>query len=55
MALKDKWVDKQDGVDINSAEDINQVARAVIELEKYNEENKIPFPITNEEIDEICV
>lgn len=42
MALKDKWVDKQDGVDINSAEDINQVARAVIELEKYNEENKIP-------------
>ena len=24
--LKDKWVDKVDGVDINSANDINQVA-----------------------------
>lgn len=34
MALKDNWIDKVDGVDINSAEDINQVARAVIELEK---------------------
>lgn len=33
MALKDKWVDKVDGVDIASAEDINQVANAVIELE----------------------
>lgn len=31
--LKDKWVDKVDGVDINSANDINQVAQAVIELE----------------------
>jgi hypothetical protein len=34
MALKDKWVDRIDGVDINSADDINQVARAVIELEE---------------------
>lgn len=34
MALKDNWIDKVDGVDINSAEDINQVARAVIELEE---------------------
>ena len=34
MALKDKWVDKIDGVDVNSANDINQVAHAVIELEK---------------------
>jgi hypothetical protein len=31
--LKDTWVDKKDGVDINSAEDINQVAHAVIDLE----------------------
>lgn len=34
MALKDKWIDKVNGVDINSADDINQVARAVIELEE---------------------
>lgn len=34
MGLKDTWVDKKDGVDINSADDINQVAHAVIELEK---------------------
>ena len=33
MALKDKWVDKVNGVDIASADDINQVAGAVIELE----------------------
>lgn len=33
MALKNKWVDKIDGVDINSADDINQVAHAVIALE----------------------
>lgn len=35
--LKDTWVDKKDGVDINSAEDINQVAHAVIDLEKEAE------------------
>ena len=34
MALKDKWVDRIDGVDIASANDINQVAQAVIELEE---------------------
>lgn len=34
MALKGKWVDKVDGVDIASAEHINQVAQAVIELEE---------------------
>lgn len=34
MALKDTWVDKKDGVDINSADDINEVAHAVIELEE---------------------
>lgn len=34
MSLKDTWVDKRDDVDINSADDINQVAHAVIELEK---------------------
>lgn len=34
MALKDTWVDKIDGVDDASAEDINTVARAVIELEE---------------------
>ena len=34
MALKDTWVDRIDGVDDASAEDINEVAHAVIELEK---------------------
>ena len=34
MALKDTWVDRRNGEDINSADDINQVAHAVIELEK---------------------
>jgi hypothetical protein len=34
MALKGLWVDKVDGVDINSADDINEVAHAVIELEE---------------------
>lgn len=33
MALKDTWVDKIDGVDDASAEDINEVAHAVIDLE----------------------
>lgn len=31
--LKDTWTNKVDGVDINSADDINQVAQAVIDLE----------------------
>lgn len=31
--LKDTWTDKQDGVDIASAEDINSVANAVVNLE----------------------
>lgn len=31
--LKDTWTDKQDGVDIASAEDINLVANAVVALE----------------------
>lgn len=34
MAFKDEWVDKIDGVDINSADDINQVAHAIIDLEE---------------------
>lgn len=38
MALKDTWVDKVDGVDMNSAEDINMVAQAVIEIEKNGTE-----------------
>ena len=37
--LKDTWTNKVDGVDINSADDINQVAQAVIDLE--NKEIKI--------------
>jgi hypothetical protein len=34
MALKDTWVDRVDGVDDASAEDINEVAHAVIDLEE---------------------
>lgn len=34
MLLKDIWKDKIDGIDVNSAEDINSVANAVINLEK---------------------
>lgn len=33
MALKGNWIDKINGVDENSADDINQVAHAVIEVE----------------------
>lgn len=33
MALKGKWTDKTDGIDIASAEDINSVAHAVMDLE----------------------
>ena len=34
MALKDNWIDRQNGVDDVDSEDINKVARAVIEAEK---------------------
>ena len=34
MALKGNWIDKINGVDKNSADDINKVAQAVIELEE---------------------
>lgn len=34
MGLKEKWVDKVDGVDYVLAEDINGIANAVIDLEK---------------------
>jgi hypothetical protein len=36
--LKDNWVDKVDGADVNSAEDINQIARATIALENSTSE-----------------
>lgn len=34
MSLKDNWIDRQNGVDNVDAEDINKVARAVIEVEE---------------------
>lgn len=34
MALKDNWIDRQNGIDNVDSEDINKVARAVIEAEK---------------------
>lgn len=33
MLLKDNWIDRQNGVDYVNAEDINNVAHAVIEAE----------------------
>ena len=38
MSLKDTWVDKIDGVDDAIAEDINEVAHAVIDLENEQQE-----------------
>ena len=38
MALKDIWKDKIGGVDVASAEDINEVAHAVIDLEEIDTE-----------------
>jgi hypothetical protein len=34
MGLKEKWVDKVDGVDYVLAKDINNIANAVIDLEQ---------------------
>ena len=34
MALKDTWINKVDNIDIVQAEDINSIAKAVIELEE---------------------
>jgi hypothetical protein len=34
MALKEKWTDKIDGVDDVLAEDINDIAHGVIEIEE---------------------
>lgn len=34
MSLKDNWIDRQNGVDYVNAEDINNVAHAVIEAEE---------------------
>lgn len=48
MALKDTWVDKVDGVDMNSAEDINMVAQAVIEIEKNGTETAPSVEIVQE-------
>lgn len=36
MALKDTWVDKENGIDDVDAEPINDIANAVIELENEN-------------------
>jgi hypothetical protein len=33
MALKNNWIDKIDGVSPQSSKDVNQLARAIIELE----------------------
>lgn len=34
MALKDRWIDKVNGEDVVDASHINEIAHAVIELEK---------------------
>lgn len=42
MPLKDKWVDKNNGVDDVLAEDINDIAHAVIDLEKGGGGSALP-------------
>lgn len=54
MALKDTWIDKVDGIDIISTEDINQVAQAVISLEVDSEEVKKEINELNKELDGIA-
>ena len=41
MALKDNWIDRQNGIDDIDSEDINKVARAVIELEENANKNVV--------------
>ena len=41
MALKDNWIDRQNGIDDVDSEDINKVARAVIELEENANKNVV--------------
>ena len=38
MALKDNWIDLQNGIDDVDSEDINEVAHAVIDLEEIDTE-----------------
>lgn len=47
MALKDTWVDKVNEVDDVDADDINNVAKAVIELEKKSDKLEIPTVVQN--------
>lgn len=48
MALKDNWIDRQNGADDVDAEDINKVARAVIEVEKQLDDVKSLITGNNE-------
>lgn len=41
MALKDNWIDRQNGIDDVDSEDINKVAHAVIELEENANKNVV--------------
>ena len=43
MSLRDTWKNKTDDVDNVLAEDINSIAKAVIELEEENEIDKAPY------------
>ena len=38
MALKDNWIDRQNGIDDADSEDINKIAHAVIDLEEIDTE-----------------
>lgn len=38
MALKDNWIDRQNGIDDVDSEDINKIAHAVIDLEEIDTE-----------------
>ena len=46
MPLKDKWVDKINDVDYIDANDINEIAHSVIDMEKKSVENVLDTPQT---------
>jgi hypothetical protein len=41
MAFKDEWIDRRDGVDPQTAEDVNLLARGITEVDEKVEEIKI--------------
>lgn len=53
MALKDIWTDKRNNVDDINAEDINNVARAVIDLEDDSEAKAETIESLSADLDDV--